>query len=304
MPPLPQQVALLNAAAEVTHNYQRQGTDVRAWGKVIPFLGAHVANTSKYIRNWRDNPTGAVTGLGVLLAMRLAYWAWNKDDRDYQETPVGSRNDFFFNTPLGRMKVAGPRGLEVPIGALADETLRWASRSNPHFDRLAPALLEQVAPGGPEPYATAFELVANRDRAMGLAGRSIVPRGDEGAGFWSNLWQHQAPFAAERLTGGTLSGRTPGNLITGGFYAPGTPHQSVNDFYDRLHDLEARETALKRKGQLLPQEDAAALRRLRAAEKDMGALAKQLRGGPSREKEAELRGRQIEMARRALGTSG
>jgi predicted DNA-binding protein YlxM (UPF0122 family) len=298
MPPLPQQVALLNAAAEVTHSYARQGADVRAWSKTIPFLGAHVANTSKYIRNFRDNPRGALTGLGVLAMMRLAYWAWNKDDRDYQETPVGQRNDFFFNTPLGRMKIAGPRGLDVPISALMDETLRYASRSNPHFDRLAPSLLEQVAPGGPEPISTVAELAANRDRSMGLAGSPIVPRADEGAGLGSNVVRHYAPFAADKLTGGAVSARTPTNLATMGFYSPGVPHQSVNDFYDRLHQVEAERDYARR--QRAPYKGEGEYRRLKATEQAMNTLSAQVRitAGPLQDK---LRQRQIELARQALG---
>jgi hypothetical protein len=299
MPPIAQQVALLNAAAEVTHNYQRRGTDINAWNKSIPFLAAHVANTSKWVRNWKANPQQAAMGLGILMAMRFAYWAWRKDDQDYQEQSVGSRNDFLIPTPIGSIKIAGPRGLDVPIGALADETLRWASRSNLHFERAASAAFEQVTPGLPEPYSTAGSLAGNRDRMMGWGGRPIIPRADEGAGAGYNALHHQLPFVAERLTGGALSGRTLPTLATAGLYAPGTPHQSVTDYFDRLHALEGQRLAARRQGQ--PFAGEAEYQRLHGAAPTMQQLSKQLRSFPSRDREAELRARQIDLARRVLG---
>jgi hypothetical protein len=297
LPPLGVQVAVLNAAAEVTHNYQRQGIDTRAWNQVIPFLGAHVANLSKYLRNFQTNPKGAATGVAMLLAMRTLYWLWRKNDDDYREQSVGTRNDFYFNTPIGRIRIAGPRGLDVPLGALADEMLRYASRSNPHFDRLASSLGEQVMPGGPEPLSTGARLWFNR-RSL-VSGGDIVPKSEQGAGFVHNAWHHQLPFLAEQLTGGALSGRTPMNLATLGFYDPTSPHQSVTDYYHRLHQLQDARLFAHRKGQQFTGE--AEYQRLHSVEQSMREISRSLRSMPSRQREEDLRQQQIRLARQALG---
>jgi len=307
MPPLPMQIAMFKVAAEIGHNTLWQGTDTRAWNQTIPFLGAHVANTSKYIRNFGEHPTQAITGVAVLAAMTLLKWALSKGDVGYQEQSFAQRNNFYVPTPFGGkfLKLMGPRGVEVPIMALIDESLRAASRDNPHFDRLAPELLHALLPGAPEPINMGMQQLLNRQGTMGLSGQAIIPRQAEGEGALSNAVRYRAPALAGQATGGALSARNP----LGGVLASQQPHQSVTDFHDRYAELAQQRTLATHSGRQFDHE--AEYQRLHRAYEAMQPIYASLRGQQrvggrmvprtTPVDEAAARSRLVDLARGALG---
>jgi hypothetical protein len=304
LPPSDLMVRLQNAAGEVTHAYARKGVDVRAWEKVVPFFGAHVANTSKYLRNWRQNPARMAGLLAGVLASQTLYSGWKRDDQDYQEMPVGRRGDYQIAPTVALPRMRGP---DAVLAGATDEAVRALTGTSAHPGRVAHDLAEQVVHGGPEPYATGARLLANRRTLSG--GIPIIPeREAEGMTVGARLIDSRSlGFAEHALTGGMASGLAEGvmrrdaNRALNPLYSAPYPHQSVTDYYDALHTAEVKETKRRqdlRRGLRVPAADPA-YARLKSAEKQMAYLSKQLRERP--DQEGLIREQQIKLARRALG---
>ena len=301
LPPVDLQVMLQNAAGEVTHAYARKGVDTRAWERVIPFLGAHVANTSKYVRNWKDNPGRMAGLLAATLAGRALYSWWKRDDQDHQETPVDQRGKYQF----GPVALPGPRGPDAVFQGLADEAVRYSTGTSAHGSRIAHDLAEQAVPGGPEPYSTGLRLYTNRRQLLD-SNNPIVPHGEPQEWMSKGTIQYRLPFAEQAVTGGF-----GGNLVRGAMegdvnralnplYVAPHPHQSIHDFYEALGKAEEAERIRRRdqsRGLHVPAVPNHA--KLKAAEKAMAELNKLLLREPGRKD--EIMEKKIKLARQALG---
>ena len=303
--PFAVQVAALDIASQITHNIHQQGVWVRQLNRSWPFLGAHIAGVYKDLTTYATQPKKALSGLAILAAAKGLEWLLNKDDDDYKELPPYLRDGFVFKTPLGWLHFPAPRGLNAPIVGLIGETLRATSQSEPHFADLLGHSLGELGPqGGPEPFATGYRLAKNQT----WTGRPIIPTRE--ADLMTTGERMRDPrsvgFAASQLTGGMMDPNRVGAGDRGlsalnPFGMNQHPHQSVNDYYEALHQAELIEQRRRQKlagGMNAGQADPT-YHRLKAAEQAMAALNKSLRQHP--EKEAEIRQRQVEVARRALG---
>lgn len=328
-----QEALLLNAAWEVTSPFPRQGTVTRQFNQITPFFGPAVSGVSKAIRNWKDNPKGALLALGALAAARTLHWLLVKDEKWYGELSAHDKfNNFVIPTPMGPRRIPGPRDLDVAVGGSLVGMLDMADKKDPKFRQLLEQSVEAVLPPGVGPAvgdavkgdvgmglarAAAFpagpvgtvgvELMMNKD----WTGKPILPRRDEGktTGF-EQFRDHYGPYALKQLTGGR------GELsLSGAGLNPiprvGNLRASVDSLYERVRELEVEKAAAQRAGKRFPRE--AELNRLESARKQIEALAREGRGErkvgtrvvtgsrPDGDARQEIQLRQAEIAKRALG---
>ena len=298
--PFPLQVAALNAAAGVTHNYTTMGYQIRELNKAWPFLGVHITSAYKDLQMARQHPLMALRALSVIAAAKVIQWGLYSDDEEYKQLSPTRRNGFMFKTPVGYMYLAGPRGIQAPLVGLMDETLRQASNSNPNFDSLLGRSLEHVLPsGGPAGITTGLELLANKTRG----GFPIVPRGDEDlSGLQKNL-QYRLPYAANQLSGGIV----PAQQLAQGGYDPlktitlPPQHESVMRLRDTLEDMKSEALVAKRRGEKYL--DQPRLSRLDKAVAEINQLSAKLHKNKDAtdDDKADVNRRQVAIARRALG---
>jgi hypothetical protein len=93
-------------ARDVTLDFSRMGSQVRALNAIIPFWNAHVQDADKTTRVFKDKP--GVTLLKLALASTLPaviLWALQHDDDRYKELPEWRKN-LFWNIVVGEGKDA------------------------------------------------------------------------------------------------------------------------------------------------------------------------------------------------------
>ncbi len=308
--PFPVQVAALDIASQITHNVHQMGASIRQLNRSVPFLGAHIAGVYKDIATFATQPKKVLGALSVLAAAKAAEWLLNKDDREWQELPDHYRFGFSFKTPLGWMHLPAPRGLTGIVTGMMDNAQRAMSQSNPRFGPLMAQAFEEVAPRA-GPLGVPFQVAGNR----GWTGRPIIPdREADRMGIGQRFVDPRAlQYQASQLTGGMID---PHRLSLNPFAMEQHPHQSVTDFWEKLRQLESASASdpQRRLGKAFPQERE--FKRLKAVEPQMEALSRALRGErhvgsrvvqgekPTPQREAELRARQTDLARRALEAAG
>jgi hypothetical protein len=328
-----QEALLLNAAWEVTAPFPRQGVVTRQFNQITPFFGPAVAGVSKAIRNWKDNPRGALYALGLLAAARTLHWLLVRDEPWYPELSAHDKfNNFVVPTPVGPRRIPGPRDLDVAVGGTLVGMLDLADGKDPRFRKLLEQSTEAVLPPGVGPAAGEFvkgdvgmglartgaaplgpagtvgvELMMNRD----WTGKPILPRREEGklSGF-DQFAGYYGPYALKQLTGGrgeaSLSGLGLNPLPRVGAF-----RASVDDLYERHRELEVEKAAAQRAGTRFAGERE--YKRLEAAKKEIEELARKGRGEkkvgqkvvaggrPDDDAREAIMLRQAEVARRALG---
>lgn len=328
-----QEALMLNAAWEVTAPFPRQGVVTRQFNQITPFFGPAVAGVSKAIRNWKSNPSGALYALGLVGALRAVHWLLVKDEKWYDElSPNDKFNNFVVPTPIGPRRLPGPRDLDIAVGGLQVMMMDAAYGKDPKFRGYLEQSLEGVLPPGVGPAAgelvkgdvgmagartlalpggpvgqVGVELMMNKD----WTGKPIVPRRDQGkTSDWDQFAGHIAPYAAKQLTGGRAE------LSVGGLGLNPVPRvksfrESVNDLYDRLHELDIEKEKAKRAGSRFKEE--AEYKKLSAAREEVEKLSAQGRGErkvgtkvvkgerPDADSREAIQLRQAEVARRALG---
>ena len=330
-PPVWMQLEVMNAAQEVTTPFPRLGVVAREANKIIPFLGPHIAGMSKYVRNWRTNPQGAMIGLGGLLATRLVHWLMVKDEEWYRELDARDRYDNIVIPIAGRLyRFPASQGLEVAAGASMIAMLDAAAENNPDIGgAVAQSISAAAGPGlerplmdlgrgdvagaavqgGMQMFGPAGTVAADLVRNQNFRGTPIIPRRDED--LPGNLMRHAVPYAAEQLTGGrgSVRGLTAGVLP---LREVRNARRSVDEYYERLQQMEGERRLAQRSGQRY--ENEAEYRRLHAAEERMQSLQRRLRGDalrgrrvvageePSEEQKEQLRTQMVALARRALGS--
>jgi hypothetical protein len=298
--PFALQVAAYNAAAQVTHNYLTMGYQVRELNKGWPFLGVHIASAYKDIVTMRERPKVALRGLSVLFAAKLLQWALYKDDEEYKQLSVHRRDGFIFKTPVGWIGMPGPRGIQTPLLAVMDETLRAASGSNPQFHSLVGRTIHQVGlHGGPAGLATGLELLANRTQG----GFPIVPKWDADLPASEKLTKYQLPYAAAQMTGGIV----PAEQVAKGGYDPlkglllPPQHETVTRLRELVEELKGEQLSAKRAGARF--KDQNRYDRLAHAEAEVRNLSAKLAKmqDATAEDRAAVNRRQVAIAKRALG---
>lgn len=311
--PFHQALDAMEHAAEVTVNFNRLGTVTREVNKITPFFGPAIAGLSKSVRNWKDNPKGAAFAMSGLLGARLLHWLLYSDEDWYKELNSNDRfNNFVVPTPAGLRRLPAPRDLEVAGGGLLITALDAAAKKNPDFKGLLKESLSAVAPPAPVPPVgkVGYEIARNEN----WMGSPIVPKRDENKRVEDKWTEDRLPYAADQLTGGLLSARkTPSetkDLIP--YSEVKNARRSVDDFYERFHDLEEQRNKALKQGKRF--EAQAEYHRLNAAQEAIVATGRAVRGDrmvngrvvkgepPTPEKIQELRAKQIQIARKALGS--
>lgn len=332
--PFAQLLDAMNFGAEVTTPFGRQGVLTRQVNQITPFFGPAVAGLSKSLRNFSTNPKGAYMALGAVMALRTLHWLMYSDEPWYRELSANDRfNNFVVWTPAGLRRLPGPRDLELAVGGTVVTLLDAANNKHPDFKGLMEQSLEAVLPPGVGPAATD---VLKGDVGMGLAragaipagpagqvgvemmmnkdwrGQPIVPRREEGkTSQWDQFADRYGPYAAKQLTGG----RADLSNLQAALGANPVPrvmslHRSVDELYDRLHELEIDKAKAAKAGTKFS--DAAEYSRLEAARKQITDLVAKGRGEkkigakvivgerPEDDIRQELSLKQAEIARRAL----
>lgn len=312
--PIPFNLALdaMNHAAEVTTNFGRLGTVTREVNKITPFFGPAIAGLSKQLRNWKENPKGAAFALSGLLAARLIHWALYSDEDWYKELSANDRfNNFVVPTPAGLRRFPAPRGLEVAGGGFLTTVLDAAAKKNPDVKGYLKQSFDAVKPPLPVPPAAkvGYEIASNEN----WMGSPIVPKREENTSASQKFLEHQLPYAADQMTGGLLSERKvpkeAKDLLP--YTEVRNARRSVDNFYERLKELEAGHQDARQQG--IRFKDEAEYKRLEATGKQIAELSRAVRGEklvngrvvkgpePTEDKKAEIRKRQVELARKALG---
>lgn len=322
--PLNVMIAARQRAAEATVDFARQGVFTKEWNKVAPFFGAHMVAMNQELRNWNaaraelqagkvgPKATAMLGGLGVYLAAELLHYWMRKDEPWYNELPAHLRHGWFIlgqTADGGVWGVPKPQGIVRMIGAYFQETLRAAGDRNARFGMAGSTALQTGTPRlSPLGIGEAFDVATNRS----WSGRPIVPGTAERSMTQFDQWtRYRLPYILEQMSGGLASERAirpPWEA----FKASRTePRQTVEDYYNRLHDVELARNAIRHLNQ--PFSGEAEYQRLHSVADQMRALNRELRGyrqvgnrtvvgtAPTQERAARIRLQQLQLARLALG---
>lgn len=322
-------------AAESTVPFGRQGVITRELNRIIPFFGPAVAGMSKSIRNWKDNPKGAATGLGAMLTLRAMHWLIVHDEDWYKElSPADRFSNMVISIPgIGPVRFPGFRDLDVPVGGMMISVFEAAAKQNPDFPGLLrqsieaglPPGLNQIAndvadrsamgvamhtlglPLGPLGVATTG-IIANR----GWGGRPIVPRREEATTEWSQNVNYRIPYLLDQ----TLGGRDVTSLKGLGlvpFSRVANNRRSMDEVYERLDNLARQRTEARRQLREYAREEEYQI--LNRAADRLNELSTVLRGQvrtregirpgdpPTPEEAVRLQNLQLEIARAAIDAS-
>ena len=181
-------------AREITVDFARIGSSVRALNMIIPFFNATNQSADRLVRAFKEDPTGFSVRAAVGIAIpSLMLYAVNRDNEDYWELPSWKR-DFFWmiptkGTPLEKetpfIGINKPFQLGLMYGSALERGLRWLDTKDPTaFDGLLNSLAQTTIPS-PIPAAAMGPLEAWANKSF-FTGRDLVP------GFMQNLPpQHQ-----------------------------------------------------------------------------------------------------------------
>jgi hypothetical protein len=174
----------LEAGRESGINYARMGSLVRGLNRLIPYTGASVNATGKFLRqlsgaDGKDIQLKSILrGFTSITVPTLALWWLNKDKEWYQQLPEWERlNYWHFDLPFGlpRLKLSKPFELGKLFGNLPEQMADMMHGSNPmdtskvvgdFFQSLLP---NSMMPSFVAPIVAAW---ANKDP---FTGRAIVP---------------------------------------------------------------------------------------------------------------------------------
>lgn len=266
-------VGAINAAAEVTVPFKRQGVVTREANKSTPFLGAHFSGMSKELRNWKAAPQRAFAALATYVGLELLHWYTYKDEDWYKELSDYDRANYFVvKMPWGKLwYLPKVRGMANLVAAPFQEALRTQSDANPKFaDTVGQAAQNALVPPlAPPALKVPFDIARNTR----YTGQPIVPSADEKLPASEKFWKYQGPYAAEQFTGG-LTGRLSGERSANPFGRMTEPHASIEDFYKKERELSqkiASSTFRGGKGSV-SDEDRATQRRMAEVSKLLGQI--------------------------------
>jgi hypothetical protein len=306
--------------AKSTTDFSKKGSWVKEWDKSVPFFGPHITGMTQEARNWQDavvemKQTGkfgpkmkGMAGVAaVLLTMEILHWWKYKDDDWYNELDANQRYRWFILGRKGKgiWGVPKPHGLSGLAAGYLQELLRLESGNAPRFDMATGNVPNELIPrAAPVGLGEAFQVARNTS----WSGMPIVPSNeDRHLGDFDKWWKYRAPYVLDQLSGGFLSERVfrmPWDALTASSVSP---HQSVTDAYERLNQLDQERFAYRERGVPFPRE--AEYRRLNQITTALRNISQAIRGDrrvgntivkgekPSEERIAELRRRQVELAR-------
>ena len=117
------------AAQEGTVNFARRGADTKSINAIYAFLNARVQGIDRLIRSVKNDPKGAGTRLGFMIATpALGLYAWNRNFDSYDDERVVSKSDkqnnfiiMLSDKPI--QSLGGAQYLKIPkaeVGKLAN----------------------------------------------------------------------------------------------------------------------------------------------------------------------------------------
>lgn len=169
------------ASREVTLDFARIGSSMRALNQVVAFQNAGIQGIDKFAREAKNNPGRLWPRVlaGVTLPSLILY-AINKDDEEIQELPQWERDLFWIARATPNQLIRIPKNFEVGVafGSVPERMLDWYRTNDPagfkkSMDTLSQALLPAAIPTALVPIGENF---ANKSS---FTGRPIVPRGKE-----------------------------------------------------------------------------------------------------------------------------
>ncbi len=263
-PPRRVMVEAINAANDVTTNFKRMGTNMRAMNRMVPFLNAGLEGLDKGFRTIRDQPAVTMWRAAALAGATLAWWLSVKDDDWYKESPTWLRYGYWtLADDEGKPWLRVPRPFEwgytisAGVQAMADQI----AENNPEaldqwVDHMARSSTPNLLPAG---ISQAAQLLANEDF---FKGTPIIPEALEDAsprnqytrrtleasrtvaGWLRSIGIDVSPAKIEWLvddiSGGIYRRAFDGNYfdLFRGFQLRQDYSQSMDDFYERKQDLD------------------------------------------------------------------
>jgi hypothetical protein len=169
------------SAREVTLDFARIGSSMKAMNQVVAFSNAGIQGIDKFAREAKNNPRRlwprVVAGI---TAPSIMLYAMNKDDEEIQELPQWERDLFWIIRLTPNQLIRVPKNFEVGVafGSVPERILDWHRTNDPKgfnksMDSIAEGLLPETIPTALVPLGENF---ANKSK---FTGRPIVPRGKE-----------------------------------------------------------------------------------------------------------------------------
>jgi hypothetical protein len=164
------------ASREVTLDFARIGTNMRALNMISTFLNAHVQGLDRVAREIGDRPAnfGVKVAVGITVPSILL-WNANKDDPRWEEIPRWQKDLFWIVMTKDHIyRIPKPHELGVVFGSVPERLLESYYKDNPTaFKDLEKTLMQAFVPDMmPTVAVPMIEQMANRSL---FTGNPIVP---------------------------------------------------------------------------------------------------------------------------------
>lgn len=260
-------------AAEVTVDFSRHGNVTKALDAVTPYLNPAVQGIDKFGRTMKD-PVNIAKALAVVTTPTAGLYALNQAVAKKEYDQLDNRTkDTYFLIPGGNgkfIKIAKTREAGVLFGALFERLARLTEGQEGGFEGFGNAVANNFFVQNPLTQHIAAPLVWNLPRNKDFANRTIVPQSmlydkrspryqyDERTseiakkiGDTFNLSPKQIDYLIKSYLGvigniiqpATTKGVNTVEVLSRQFTAdPLYSNEILNDFYDKLDELQRKET--------------------------------------------------------------
>ncbi|WP_094603469.1 hypothetical protein SPSIL_015270 [Sporomusa silvacetica DSM 10669] len=260
------------SARDVTLDFSKHGVYGKTANKIVAFFNAAVQEPVRIAQAFAENPRATSAKIGLYITTpSILLWAMNHDQDWYKELPSYQKNLFWvFKGGETIYRIPKPFGLGVLFGSLPERILDWQYNQDPKgMSKWAANFADSMTPNFiPTAMAPLLEWQANYSFFMG---RNIVPAREEklpnnmqygpdtselakyiGGKFDASprkvdamIHGYGAGLARQTLNGvDALAGKRDFKNPLSTFTAdPYKSPQSIQDYYEKLNDLQAKHNA-------------------------------------------------------------
>ncbi|SOD41311.1 LPD38 domain-containing protein [Nitrosovibrio sp. Nv4] len=169
------------ASREVTLDFARIGSKMRAMNMISAFLNAHVQGLDRTVRAFKENPVASTvkTGASITLPSILLYMA-NKDDHRWNEIPRWQKDLFWIiMTDEHVYRIPKPFELGIIFGSIPERVMESYFNDNPDAfkdmeNTISQAFLPNMIPTAAAPVIEQFS-----NRSL-FSGNPLIPSHMEG----------------------------------------------------------------------------------------------------------------------------
>ena len=168
-------------AREITLDFSRIGSKMRAMNQITAFFNARLEGYDKAVRVFKERPFAATAKAITAITLPSMYLWWaNKDDPRYQELPRWEKMMFWHILTDERIwRIPKPFELGFLFGTIPENILDWLDKKDPEgikrlFEGLQKDFINTILPNAPRP------LIENWANKSFFFDRPIVGREQEG----------------------------------------------------------------------------------------------------------------------------